>query len=57
MLLIDEDYFDSDIVCRYWHDIIDDLPHEAMVTDGHAMYPPLFKEFNMLLSKNIFPQA
>ena len=47
MLLIDGDDFDSDIVCRYWHDIIDDLPHEAMVTDGHAMYPPLFKEFNM----------
>ena len=44
---IDEDDFDSDIVCRYWHDIIDDLPHETMVTDGHTMYPPLFKEFNM----------
>ena len=36
------------LIKEYFHNILDDIPHEVMVTDGYKAYPEIIKEFDMI---------
>jgi len=46
--------FDSEIIEKYFHQILDDIPHEIMITDGYNAYPNIIKEFNMIQQRCVF---
>ncbi len=46
--------FDAEIIEKYFHQILDNIPHEIMITDGHMAYPNIIKEFNMIQQRCVF---
>lgn len=46
ILLIDNEKFNANIIKQYWNTQLDESSHQIIVTDGHKMYPSLFKELN-----------
>lgn len=46
--------FDSEIIEKYFHQILDEIPHETMVTDGYSSYPSIIKKFNMTQQRCVF---
>ena len=40
--------FNDKLIKEYFHNILDDIPHEVMVTDGYKAYPEIIKEFDMI---------
>ncbi len=46
--------FDTEIIEKYFHQILDDIPHEIMITDGYSAYPSIIEEFNMIQQRCVF---
>ena len=40
-LLDFESNFDAKLIQEYFYDVLDDIPHEIMVTDGYNAYPSI----------------
>ena len=50
-LLDFESNFDCDLIEEYFHDVLDDIPHEIMVTDGYSTYPSINEDFQYETTK------
>lgn len=53
-LLDFESNFDCDLIGEYFHDVLDDIPHEIMVTDGYSAYPSIIEDFGMKQQRCVF---
>ena len=53
-LLDFESNFDCDLIGEYFHDVLDDIPHEIMVTDGYNAYPSIIEDFGMKQQRCVF---
>ena len=45
--LEDETLFDAELIEKYFHIVLDDIPHDVMVTDGYSAYPAIIESFDM----------
>ena len=46
--------FDAELIEKYFHIVLDDIPHSAMVTDGYSAYPSIIESFDMLQQRCVF---
>ncbi|WP_323735842.1 hypothetical protein PXD04_08100 [Methanosphaera sp. ISO3-F5] len=46
--------FDTEIIEKYFHQILDDIPHEIMITEGYSAYPTIIEEFKMIQQRCVF---
>ena len=53
-LLDFETNFDCDLIEEYFHEVLDDIPHEIMITDGYNPYPSIIEDFNMKQQRCVF---
>ena len=40
--------FDTETIEKYFHEILDDIPHEVMITGGYSTYPPIIENFDII---------
>lgn len=53
-LLDYESNFDSELISKYFHEVLDDIPHEIMITDGYSAYPSIIEEMEMSQQRCVF---
>lgn len=46
--------FDADLIEKYFHLVLDEIPHEIMVTDGYSAYSDLIESFDMVQQRCVF---
>lgn len=46
--------FDAELIEKYLHVVLDDIPHEVLVTDGYQAYPSIIKKFDMIQQRCVF---
>lgn len=46
--------FDTKTIEKYFHEILDDIPHEVMITDGYSAYPAIIEKFDMIQQRCVF---
>lgn len=46
--------FDVELIEKYFHLVLDEIPHEVMVTDGYSAYPAIIESFDMLQQRCVF---